>query len=275
MFAPIANRSRLLLLSSLLVLLAVAAVACSPRLEVADDANNGGSVNAPTQQRNPTVSAARPDRDEDGVADDDDLCPNLKETGQWTTVADGCPDTIDDLVAFASSEIDAFWAREFDAIGERYDSPSTLQAYDGPRNTGCGETVPANAFYCPNDQGIYYDQSLFDASLADIGDFAPVFILAHEWGHYIQDQLGFLTMRNRVGMRNELQADCFAGLFTQDAEERGLLEPGDTEEALALAFEAGDPSGSRQSEVSHGTPKQRQQAFALGYTKSITECLAV
>lgn len=255
-----------------LLLMVLSLAACSSRFTGDDE---DGEVTAPTSEPTATVATALPDADGDGVPDSQDACPSLAETGQWTTEDDGCPDTIDDLVAFAAQELDLFWQAVFDEINEDYHSPRGVLAYDRPQETACGETVPNNAFYCQADHSIYFDKSLFDASLEAIGDFAPVFILAHEWGHLVQGELGFLTMRERIGIRNELQADCLAGLFTQHAEERNLLDPGDTEEALEIAFESGDPSGAPSSAASHGTSEQRQAAFAIGYTKSLNECLAI
>lgn len=271
--ALLARRLRLLLIPTLLVV-ALSLAACSPRF-FGDDDDDGGEVTAPTPEATATVNTALPDADGDGVPDQDDLCPSIAETGQWTSEDDGCPDTIDDLVVLAANELDAFWEGVFEQIGEEYRSPRSVAAYDRPRQTACGETVPDNAFYCQADHSIFFDQALFDESLASIGDFAPVFILAHEWGHLVQGELGFLAMRDRAGIRNELQADCFAGLFTRHVEDLGMLEPGDTDEALEIAFEAGDPSGARQSAASHGTSEQRQKAFAIGYTQSLSECLAI
>ncbi len=100
-------------------------------------------------------------------------------------------------------------------------------------------------------------------------DVAPQAILAHEFGHHIQMVLD--SFKNDY--LDELYADCFAGVYTRDADERGLLEDGDLEEALRGLIAAGDSEDTPWDSPSHGTPEQRAKAFADGYQNGLGRCL--
>lgn len=216
---------------------------------------------------------ASEDADRDGVADSTDICPDEAETPRgWDSDTDGCPDTVDDLLALARDDVNDFWQRTFEAAGERYRAPDVFQSYSRTIRTACGESVPMNAFYCPRSNGIYFDQSLIEDSLAAHGDFAVVFIIAHEWGHLAQAELG-ISSADHYSIELELQADCFAGAYSKDTEDRGLLEQGDLDEAAAALFQAGDPRRTPPfAEGAHGTSKQRRDAFDTGYTDGVEGC---
>ena len=243
----------------LLILAATAATACG-----------GGGDDGSNDQ----VIAAK-DRDRDGVPDRLDKCPNAKEDLRWTTVADGCPDTIVDLVELGRGDIAKFWETTFANEKLPYDGPKTFQAYDTPISTGCGKAQLQNAFYCAADHSIYYDVSFLNNELKTNGDFGPVFILAHEWGHLIQDLVGLLDHRTRYTIDIELQADCFAGLYTHDASERGLLEQKDVETAIVSLFRVGDSFDTPWFEQgAHGTPGQRIDAFLKGSQLGVDACFS-
>ena len=149
---------------------------------------------------------------------------------------------------------------------------------------GCGSaTSAAGPFYCPRDGGIYIDTSFYDLMKRDLGaggDFARLYVVAHEYGHHIQnltglaDQVASAQQRdpqnaNRLQVRMELQADCYAGVWAGKNKDR--VEPGDFEEGMQAAAAIGDDAisermGGRVSPESftHGTSEQRMQALRLG-----------
>lgn len=219
----------------------------------------------------PTVSN---DRDGDGVLNDVDNCPDQKEDLRWSDEADGCPDTIEDLVALARSDIDDFWQRTFAKNGLRYIGPQDFLAYTEPIRTACGRAAMENAFYCSGDHTIYYDINFFAGEFKRAGDFAPVFIVAHEWGHLIQALLGVFQDPERFTIDNELQADCFGGAYTADAESRQLLEEGDMDEAVLSLLRAGDSLDTPFfDESAHGSPGERIDAFLRGTQQGLDSCL--
>lgn len=214
------------------------------------------------------------DRDRDGIPDRRDDCPRDKENeGGWDDDSDGCPDTIDDLIELGRSDVDAFWRRTFEENDLDYEPPRVFQSYTREIDTPCGPTLLGNAFYCLPAHGIYFDQALFERELETNGDFAVVFILAHEWGHLAQGLLGVLGDSQFFSIQIELQADCYAGAYARDADERGILESGDFEEAIVTLFRVGDPLDTMQfEEGAHGTPGQRIDAFQRGYQDGVGGC---
>jgi hypothetical protein len=103
-----------------------------------------------------------------------------------------------------------------------------------------------------------------------IGDFAPIVVMAHEWGHHVQALLGLAPAR---GNTVELHADCLAGAYASDAGQRGLLDPGDITEAVAMSAAAGDPLGLPQDTPgAHGINDDRITAFMRGYLGGVDAC---
>jgi predicted metalloprotease len=130
-----------------------------------------------------------------------------------------------------------------------------------------------NAFYCDRDHAIYYDLNFLGRQLQTDGDFAPVTIIAHEWGHLIQADLGLLDS-SRYTIDIELQADCFAGAYAKHAGEEGLLEPGDLDEGVGNLYKAGDESDLPWfASGAHGQPDQRVAAFQRGLDNGADKCL--
>jgi predicted metalloprotease len=126
------------------------------------------------------------------------------------------------------------------------------------------------AFYCPTEETIYYSPAGLNAHRRRIGDFAPIVVMAHEWRHHLQTHLGIAPAR---GNTFELQADCLAGAHTSDAGQRGLLDPGDITEAVAMAATAGDPLGLPQDTPgAHGINDDRITAFMRGYLGGTDAC---
>ncbi|WP_165078542.1 MULTISPECIES: neutral zinc metallopeptidase [unclassified Desulfovibrio] len=196
----------------------------------------------------------------------------------------------DELARFASVTLKSTedtWDRIFRASGKRYDPP-TLVLFSDSTDTACGYGQSAmGPFYCPADQNVYIDLAFYgdmERKLGGGGDFALGYVLAHEVGHHVQNELGIAqevrrqqsgasqAAANRLSVMMELQADCFAGVWGRYMEEQGILESGDLEEALNTASAIGDDRLQRQSmgrvvpdSFTHGTSAQRLAWFRRGF----------
>ncbi|MGB0387761.1 MAG: neutral zinc metallopeptidase [Ardenticatenaceae bacterium] len=206
------------------------------------------------------------DQDQDGIPNSADECPTEAEVYNNFADHDGCPDSLEELLELASQDIDNFWRQLFAAGELPYRSPNKFIGYTESVETGCGPLKAGNAAYCTLDRGIYYDINLLQEQLLTFGDFAPVIIIAHEWGHFIQHQL---RIQHRFSITQELQADCFAGAYAGYANDQGNLQPGDLEEAIATLYQAGD-NASWLNPGAHGTPEQRVEHFEAGYQDATT-----
>ena len=183
---------------------------------------------------------------------------------------------------------EAVWAEVLPAqTGVRY-APATLVIYDGATRSGCGGARSAmGPFYCPIDKKVYLDTSFFrdmKTKYGGGGEFAYAYVVAHEIGHHVQDLLGVLdkvdaakqrvsqTQANALSVRVELQADCLAGVWAANANQKWrILEQGDIERALATAQAIGDDrlqSAARGYAVpdsfTHGSSAMRQQWLTTG-----------
>jgi predicted metalloprotease len=167
-------------------------------------------------------------------------------------------------------QLDAFWSGNFAESGATYRSPAVIPLEDFVI-TGCGPAGPEYfAFYCPIEESIYYSPAGFAEHDQRIGDFAPIVVTAHEWGHHVQWLAGVVP---EPGNAFELQADCLAGAYASEAGQQGLLDPGDITEAVTSSAEAGDPVGLPQdSPGAHGTNDDRIIAFMRGYLDGATGC---
>ena len=179
------------------------------------------------------------------------------------------------------AHIDIFWEARFQEAGRAYDPPQGVIAFDEPIVTACGRAEPEReaAFYCVIDEKIYYSAEFRTLIEEQIGDFAWVIVVAHEWGHHIQAKLGFDlgVVPDRAGevapIEFEQQADCLAGAYAVDAELVGWLDPGDIDEALTMTEISGDPPGTSWNDPrAHGTGEVRIDAFLNGYSGGLTSC---
>jgi len=196
-------------------------------------------------------------------------------------------DPLAEMVAVVVGDTEDVWNEIFAAEGRRYQEP-TLVLFTGSTRSACGLGQAAmGPFYCPGDQKAYIDLSFYDQLRTRFrapGDFAQAYVIAHEIGHHVQNLLGISgevhSMRqqldeadaNKLSVRLELQADCFAGVWANRANKaRGLIEAGDVEEALQAASAIGDDQLQSQSRgtivpesFTHGTSAQRQHWFRTG-----------
>lgn len=198
----------------------------------------------------------------------------------------------DEAAAFVASvlgETEDVWGEIFKASGATY-QPPTLVLFTGQVASACGGASAAvGPFYCPGDQSVYIDLSFFqqmEARLGGGGDFAEAYVIAHEVGHHVQAITGVLAKVNAARaqggdmegdggllVRQELQADCYSGVWGHHAQRRhDWLEAGDLEEALNTASAIGDDNLQRQGRgtvvpdaFTHGTAAQRVGWFRRGF----------
>jgi predicted metalloprotease len=172
--------------------------------------------------------------------------------------------------------LDEYWTQALPAtFGVRYKSPTRYVYYRPEESPGprCGgEQAPAkNAFYCSAGDFIAWDESgLLIPYYVGSGDFAAAFVLAHEFGHAMQARL---PQKERPGILNELQADCFAGAWARYAQEQDFLSEGDLDEATLAVFSARDVPGTEFTDPrAHGSGFERTRAFADGYESGPRRC---
>ncbi|MBT8069259.1 MAG: hypothetical protein HKP21_04950 [Xanthomonadales bacterium] len=193
-----------------------------------------------------------------------------------------------EFVSAVLADTEDTWQVIFKQRGATYKEP-TLVLFSNRVNSACGMASAAvGPFYCPADQKLYVDLSFFQ----DLknrhgapGDFAQAYVIAHEVGHHVQTLMGISSQvqqakqgrskaqANALSVKQELQADCFAGLWGHAANtERQILDPGDLEEALTAASAIGDDRLQRESgrgvvpdSFTHGTSAQRVEWFRRGF----------
>lgn len=187
------------------------------------------------------------------------------------------------------------WQSAFKQAGEPYDKARMVIYSDGVTTGGCGAATSAvGPFYCPADKRVYIDLSFYELmqkQLGANGDVAWGYVIAHELGHHVQQQLGTEAKvrelqqenpgdANELSVRMELQADCYAGIWAHRVFQQGDLEDGDLEEAINAAGAVGDDTLQKNSgqgidpeSFTHGTSAQRAEWFKVGYeTGAPAEC---
>lgn len=199
-----------------------------------------------------------------------------------------------DFVSVILADTEETWSAIFSDNGQRY-TPPKLVLFRGVVNSACGTAQSAmGPFYCPADQRVYIDLSFYDQlqnQLNAPGDFAQAYVIAHEVGHHIQTLLGISQQVNaarnsisqvewnKLSVKQELQADCFAGIWAHHANKaRQLLEVGDLEEGLTAASAIGDDTLQKQAtgvvrpdSFTHGSSAQRVSWFKTGYENGHVE----
>ncbi|SUD98258.1 Predicted metalloprotease [Ralstonia mannitolilytica] len=191
------------------------------------------------------------------------------------------------LVSHVLGDTEDTWSQLFKQAGRAYQPPKLVLFRQGIRS-GCGDATSAvGPFYCPADTKVYLDLGFFDElrrRFGAPGDFAAAYVVAHEVGHHVQNLLGVSEkvsraqagkperVANALSVKLELQADCLAGVWGHYAQQRGLLERGDLEQALTAAHAIGDDTLQRNAGRSvtpdaftHGTSEQRMHWFRQGF----------
>lgn len=207
------------------------------------------------------------------------------ESGQVGTTEPG-DDPQSQFVSVVLRDTEETWAELFAERGASY-QPAVLVLFTGATQSACGVGQSATGpFYCPADGKVYLDLSFFrdlDQRFGAPGDFAQAYVVAHEVGHHIQTLTGISErvsaarqrvserQGNALSVRQELQADCYAGVWGHYAARRGLLEPGDAEEGLRAAAAIGDDRLQRQGQgtvvpesFTHGSSAQRVEWLRRG-----------
>ncbi|HEM6112852.1 TPA: neutral zinc metallopeptidase [Streptococcus suis] len=213
---------------------------------------------------------------------------NPYQSSQVTTTGTSVSDADAEFMSKVLGTTEDFWTREFANNGYTYDAP-TLVFYTDRTQTGCGTgSAQAGPFYCSADRKIYIDTSFYQElsnKYNAAGDFAMAYVIAHEVGHHVQNELGTLGAYhqkraqlsdkegNALNVRLELQADYYAGAWAKYVEGQGLLDIGDIEEAMNAAHAVGDDTLQQEAygrtvpdSFTHGTSAQRKKWFDLGYT---------
>lgn len=210
----------------------------------------------------------------------------LESNTPQTQVAPPRNDETTQFVRSILGETEDVWGSVFQQMGRRYRDP-TLVLFTNETDSVCGYSSAATGpFYCPGDQKVYIDLGFFNElnSLGASGDFAQAYVIAHEIGHHVQNQLGITdkvsavqervsqTEANALSVAVELQADCYAGVWANKAQQHNnILESGDIEEAINAAASIGDDRLQRMSgryvnpdNFTHGSSRQRAEWFQRG-----------
>ena len=198
----------------------------------------------------------------------------------------------EELAEFASvvlADTEAVWQDIFDEYGEVYQEP-IMVLYSGYVQSACGTAGSSTGpFYCPGDNKVYIDLSFFqemETRFDAPGDFAMAYVIAHEVGHHVQNQLGIMdeyqrlrsqmsqTEFNKLTVRLELQADYLAGVWAHYVDDMNYMEDGDIQEAMNAASAVGDDRIQKQTQgyvvpdsFTHGTSEQRMRWFMKGYNE--------
>src|SRR5277367_1057000 len=217
-----------------------------------------------------------------------------QQTSQAPVADDATTAATKDFVAAVLGDTEDRWTEIFTAAGKIY-HPPRLVLFSGAIQGGCGMARSAmGPFYCPQDQQVYLDMSFFQDMQNKFGAcanenacrFSEAYVVAHEVGHHVQDELGILPRvtqaqqasasraeANRLQVRIELQADCLAGVWANRAEQKHrFLDPGDVDQALQTASAIGDDRLEKQAQgyvvpdsFTHGTSEQRKRWFQNGF----------
>lgn len=192
-----------------------------------------------------------------------------------------------EFLSVVLAETEDTWTGIFEDMGRTY-NPATLTIFSGSVQSACGTASSAvGPFYCGLDKNVYIDTDFFDQLSGELGaggDFAMAYVLAHEIGHHIQNELGIMEQMNRaqqnaseaerndLSVRLELQADYLAGVWGHYADRAGILEEGDIEEAMRATQAIGDDTLQKQAQgyvvpdsFTHGTSAQRTRWYLKGF----------
>jgi predicted metalloprotease len=210
-------------------------------------------------------------------------------SSQLVTNAGGQTNPNDGYVQFASKVLGSTndtWKANFSSLGKTYNEPR-LVLFRSATQSGCGvATSSVGPHYCPADSTIYLDETFFDELKNQLGgsngDVAQAYVIAHEVGHNVQNQLGTSEQvaqaeaagsanANELSVKLELQADCYAGVWAHEVRQEGVFEPNEVQEALSAAAAVGDDRIQKKAQGrvtpetwTHGSAAQRVQWFNTG-----------
>jgi uncharacterized protein len=228
-----------------------------------------------------------------------DVTPLLQDpqsiTGSAETELTDQDRAMGEFVSVTLADTEEVWAALFQTQLDMVYAPATLVLFKGYTPSGCGGASEATGpFYCPQDRKVYLDTAFF-TTLSDRlgagGDFAAAYVVAHEVGHHVQNELGILeqttrlrqqvdeAQSNEISVRVELMADCLAGVWAHEAEARfGSIDRGDIEEAMNAAEAIGDDTLQREAgrrpmpdSFTHGSSDQRMRWFLTGQKSGLIE----
>jgi uncharacterized protein len=201
--------------------------------------------------------------------------------------ANACQTDLEQQLCGAVNDVSDYWIAEYPQVFDGQYREADTVFFNSSTSTGCGQaSAQMGPFYCPADELVYFDldfltqlQNQFGA----VGDLAAQYIVAHEYGHHVQNVLGVSSEVSRLQQENpnqanqysvalELQADCFAGAWAKWEDQRGQLDSGEISEALNAAAAVGDDRIQEQAgmtvdsdQFTHGTSEQRVSWFRRGY----------
>ena len=201
--------------------------------------------------------------------------------------SDACQTDLEQQLCGAVNDVSVYWLDEYPKVFDGQYREADTVFFSGSTNTGCGQaSSQMGPFYCPADELVYFDLdflSQLQNQYGAVGDLAAQYIVAHEYGHHVQNVLGVSSEVSRLQQQNpsqanqysvalELQADCFAGAWAKWEDQRGQLEPGEISEAVNAAAAVGDDRIQEQAgmtvdsdQFTHGTSEQRVSWFRRGY----------
>lgn len=207
----------------------------------------------------------------------------------------GGVDENSEFVSTVLASTEDVWNEVFRKNGLRYEEPK-LVLFTNRIASACGNADSSmGPFYCPGDNKLYLDFAFFNELKREFkapGDFAQAYVIAHEVGHHVQNLLGTMDQvtraqrnsgevaSNRLSVRLELQADCFAGIWAAEANRKGLVEAGDAEEAIRAAQAVGDDMIQKRTRgyvvpesFTHGSARDRAEWFTRGYRSGdVAQC---
>jgi predicted metalloprotease len=215
------------------------------------------------------------------------LSPSEGDSSSDPNEAVVCDTELEQVLCGATDDVHEFWTREFQKQFGRDYEPTETVFFSQATNTGCGQaSAQTGPFYCPVDNLVYFDLEFLTAlqdQLGAEGDLAAQYIVAHEYGHHVQNVLGINadvqraqqqdpSRANEYSIQLELQADCLAGVWAHDAEQHGELGAGEIDEALNAAAAVGDDRIQEQTQGridreswTHGSSEQRVTWFNRGF----------
>ena len=272
-------------LSTLILLVVIYfAVKIFFHIDLLDMLNGGSGIQVPGTNSQITVPSGSTDAADSG------------STGGGVTSTDVTGDAGKDFVARVLGSTERVWGGVFQKMGKTYENPK-LVLFTGFVQSACGMARSAmGPFYCPGDHKVYIDLSFYQDmkdKLGAPGDFAQAYVMAHEVGHHVQNLFGIAdkvtqeraqaskTESNALSVRMELQADCYAGIWANEADAtKHILEQGDIGEALNAASQIGDDRLQKRSQgyavpdtFTHGTSEQRVRWFKTGFAAAdINQC---